>query len=226
MAPRGNLLVRLAAGRPRLFGSALTGAVAALLASGLSPALSAATAAILGWNVFCLVFLAAIVPVIRTHGPDGIRANAARDDEGRHLILALVLAATVVSLAVAAGELHTAKSAEGLVQAAHVGVALVSVISGWLLVHVIFALHYAHLFYARDKTSDTDLGGLLFPGGGAPDYQDFVHFALVIGVAAQTADIAFTDKRQRRLGTLHSLVAFVFNTMVVALAINLAAGLF
>jgi uncharacterized membrane protein len=105
-------------------------------------------------------------------------------------------------------------------------VALVSVISGWLLVHVIFALHYAHLFYARDTTSDTDLGGLLFPGGGAPDYQDFVHFALVIGVAAQTADIAFTDKRQRRLGTLHSLVAFVFNTMVVALAINLAAGLF
>jgi uncharacterized membrane protein len=172
------------------------------------------------------VFLAALDPVNWTHGPDGIRTNAARDDEGRNLILVLVLAATVVSLAVAAGELHSAKSAEGLVQAAHVGVALVSVISGWLLVHVIFALHYAHLFYARDKTSDTDLGGLLFPGGGAPDYQDFVHFALVIGVAAQTADIAFTDKRQRRLGTLHSLVAFVFNTMVVALAINLAAGLF
>jgi uncharacterized membrane protein len=226
MAPRGNLLVRLAAGRPRLIGSALAGAVAALLANGLAPALSATTAAILGWNVFCLMFLAAIAPVIWTHGPDGIRANAARDDEGRHLILALVLTATVVSLAVAAGELHTAKSAEGLVRAAHVGVALVSVIGGWFLVHVIFALHYAHLFYARDTTRGVDLGGLLFPGGGAPDYQDFVHFALVIGVAAQTADIAFTDKRQRRLGTLHSVVAFVFNTMVVALAINLAAGLF
>ena len=72
-------------------------------------------------------------------------------------------------------------------------------------------------------------GGVMaetFPGGEPPDYWDFLHFSIVIGVAAQTADIAFTDRRLRRLGTAHSLIAFVFNTLIVALTINLVAGLF
>jgi uncharacterized membrane protein len=71
-----------------------------------------------------------------------------------------------------------------------------------------------------------DAGGLSFPGKGAPDYWDFLHFSIVIGVASQTADIAFTDKGLRRLGTAHSLFAFAFNTVIVALTINLMAGLF
>jgi uncharacterized membrane protein len=94
----------------------------------------------------------------------------------------------------------------------------------WLLVQFIFALHYAHEFYAPG--ADQQRGGLAFPGNEAPDYWDFVHFAVVIGVAAQTADIAFTSKTLRRIGTVHSLVAFAFNTLVLALSINLAASLF
>jgi uncharacterized membrane protein len=69
-------------------------------------------------------------------------------------------------------------------------------------------------------------GGLAFPGGEPPDYWDFLHFSIVVGVAAQTADIAFTNKHLRRLGTAHSLIAFIFNTLIVALTINLVAGLF
>jgi uncharacterized membrane protein len=68
--------------------------------------------------------------------------------------------------------------------------------------------------------------GLDFPGEQLPDYWDFVHFAVVIGVACATADIDFTSKALRRIGTVHSLVAFAFNTMIVALTINLLAGLF
>jgi len=91
---------------------------------------------------------------------------------------------------------------------------------------VVYALHYAHEYYAADPASGKDAGGLAFPGGEPPDYWDFLHFSIIIGVAAQTADIAFTEKGLRRLGTAHSLFAFVFNTVIVALTINLLAGLF
>ena len=71
-----------------------------------------------------------------------------------------------------------------------------------------------------------DAQGLKFPGGEPPDYWDFLHFSVVVGVACQTADVAFTSKRMRRLGTIHGLVAFTFNTVILALTINLLASLF
>ena len=91
-------------------------------------------------------------------------------------------------------------------------------------VHVLFGLHYAHRFYAPDETK-CDRGGLLFPGETQPDYWDFLHFSLIIGVASQTADVQIADRRLRRLATVHSVTAFVFNTVLVALAVNLAVNL-
>ena len=86
-----------------------------------------------------------------------------------------------------------------------------------------FALHYAHAFYQRDHEGG-DRGGLMFPGETQPDYWDFLHFALIIGVACQTADVQISDRGVRRLSSVHSLTAFVFNTVIVALAVNLAVG--
>ena len=94
----------------------------------------------------------------------------------------------------------------------------------WTFVHLIFAFHYAHAFYAP-AAKGGDRGGLLFPGGEAPDYWDFLHFSLIIGVAQQTADIQITDRTLRRTTTVHSLTAFLFNTVIVALTVNLAVGL-
>jgi uncharacterized membrane protein len=94
----------------------------------------------------------------------------------------------------------------------------------WLFVHVIFGLHYAHRFYSPDATGEA-AGGLIFPGTKEPDYWDFLHFSLIIGVASQTADIQISGQRVRRLSTVHSLTAFVFNTVLVALAVNLAVNL-
>jgi uncharacterized membrane protein len=108
-----------------------------------------------------------------------------------------------------------------------VALAFVTVALSWMMVQVIFALHYAHEYYDENEDcGGEDMKGLLFPGGELPDYWDFVHFSIVIGAAAQTADIAFTSKALRRIGTVHSLVSFAFNTVVVALTINLLAGLF
>jgi uncharacterized membrane protein len=95
------------------------------------------------------------------------------------------------------------------------------------MVQLVFALHYAHEYYDENPECDGhDMKGLVFPGEQLPDYWDFVHFSIVIGVACATADIDITSKQLRHIATLHSLVSFAFNTTIVALTINLLAGLF
>jgi uncharacterized membrane protein len=214
--------------RPRLAASAALGLAVgvgcALFAKGMRPS----TTWIAGWDATCAAYLITLLPGVSGQGPDEIRARAARDDEGRGLILGLVLAASLASLWAMRLELELAKATPlAWDRALHVSVAFATVGLSWLMVQMIFALHYAHAYYTvPDEAAGKDRGGLAFPGGEAPDYWDFVHFSIVIGVAAQTADVAFTSKRLRRLGTVHSLIAFAFNTVVVALTINLLAGLF
>jgi uncharacterized membrane protein len=211
--------------RPRLGAAILLGLAAGLAAWRLAPALGLSVWLIAGWDMLCVSFLAAVGLNVWREAPDQIRARAAREDEGRGLILFLTLAASAVSLAAVAAELSAAKSQAGLSRALHVGGAFGTVALSWAMVQAIFALHYAHEYYTA-RPNGGDAGGLAFPGDPAPDYWDFLHFSVIIGVASQTADVAFTGKALRRLGTLHSLVAFGFNTLVVALTINLLAGLF
>ena len=108
--------------------------------------------------------------------------------------------------------------------AAGAALALATVALSWTFVQVIFALHYAHRFYSADAKGG-DRKGLMFPGERTPDYWDFLHFAVIIGVANQTADVQIAERGLRRLSTLHSLTAFVFNTVILALAVNLAVSL-
>ncbi len=212
--------------RPRLSLALGAGAAAWIGCALLAPELSVSTGAIAGWDVFCVLYLGLTLVAIAPEGPDEIRARAAHQDEGQAVILALVLAACAASLAAAGLELSQAQHAHGVMRAVRITAAFGTVAASWLVVQFIFALHYAHDYYAADSDTGEDTGGLAFPGDEPPDYWDFLHFAVVIGVAAQTADIAFTGKRLRRLGTTHSLIAFAFNTLILALTINLAAGLF
>ncbi len=95
----------------------------------------------------------------------------------------------------------------------------------WLFVQTIFALHYAHDFYAPVGAGQGDRQGLMFPGEGGAGYWDFLHFALIIGVANQTADVQISSQRLRRIATVHSVLAWLFNTVILALAVNLAVNL-
>lgn len=212
--------------RPRLMGAFLFGLVVGL-ACGVAPVgLDPVTAGVIGWTATCLSFIAASLHMMWGAPPARIRAVAATQDQGQAVILGLVILATAASIGVIAAELSAASAESGLMKGLRVALVFATVAASWFLVQIIFALHYAHEFYAPDAKAGKDAGGLLFPGGEAPDYWDFLHFSLVIGVACQTADIAFTSKALRRVGGLHGLVAFVFNTVVVALTINLLAGLF
>jgi len=100
-----------------------------------------------------------------------------------------------------------------------------SVIFGWLTIHTMTALHYAHLYYSRDEAAGKDQGGLDFPDTPTPDYFDFAYFSFTLGMTFQTSDTAINSGRVRRIVTLHSFAAFVFNIGVIAFTINaLGAG--
>jgi uncharacterized membrane protein len=213
--------------RPRITAAIVAGLVVGAAATGLAQQLKLSTDLILGWDTFCLTFVGAMLMGMARYGPAEIRIRAARDDEGRGAILALILLGAVASVVAVAAELSLAKGADGLGRALHVALAFITVAASWTMIQTIFAVHYAHEYYDADEArSGQDSEGLAFPGGEAPDYWDFLHFSFVIGVACQTADVAFTSKPLRRLGTVHSLIAFAFNTVIVALTINLLAGLF
>jgi uncharacterized membrane protein len=212
--------------RPILTSAAGVGLFAGALLAFIPNPLSLSTRSILAWDAGCLWFVVLMVHIMGDKRAVDIERHAARQDEGRHFILGLVLIAAIASLSAVAAELTIAKNVHGLDKSAHIGLAFVTVALSWVLVQMIFALHYAHEYYLPAEDGPGCRKGLAFLDHAPPDYWDFLHFAVVIGVASQTADIAFTSKPMRRIGTVHGVISFCFNTIVLALTINLLAGLF
>ena len=172
-----------------------------------------------GWGAGALAFLVlTFARLIRTRSVEAIRKRAAEMDQAGGAVLPLSLLAAAASVFIIVME-----AAGGKPSAASALFSLGVIALSWLFVHVIFTLHYAHEFYAPAENGDRQ--GLIFPGEADADYWDFLHFALIIGVANQTADIQISSQRLRRLATLHSLVAFLFNTVILALAVNIAVNL-
>lgn len=217
------LLVRLVLARPRLLLCLVIGLATALL---LPPALAqqTITKAIIGWNVgACLyLLLAARMMFWSTH--ERMRVRALQQDEGRILVLVLVVCAALMCLGAIVAELAVVKNMQGTLRYLHMALAALTIVSSWAFTQVMFALHYAHDYYAMEVHGEH--GGLDFPGGHRPDYGDFLYFASVIGTSGQTADVSFTSRKMRRIGTVHCVLAFFFNTTLVALTINIASGLF
>lgn len=219
---RGWLVDRIRT-RPRLFVAAAAAAgISLLLPPALIPHL--VTRLLVGWNVgTCLyVILAVVMMVNSTH--HHILRRAQLQDDGERVILLMAAFTGVASLAAIGGQLAVVKDMHGLAKAAHIGLAGVTVLSSWAFIQVMFAIHYAHEYYAAVGRGEP--GGLAFPQDEQPNYADFFHFAAVIGTSGQTADVAFVSKSMRRIGTVHCIVAYLFNTTVLALVINIGASLF
>lgn len=210
MADRPSLL--------RLHGLLLASAVVGLVVGATVPLDALSRAAIGGETALALFVAGSLINMARSEGPDAIRRRAAALDQGGPFVLPLALLAAVGSVVVVVGE-----AAQGTQDVIGALLAVGAVAVSWTFTHVIFALHYAHRFYAPDGKGVA--GGLLFPGEDQPDYWDFLHFALIIGVASQTADVQISSRPLRRLATVHSLIAFLFNTVVLALTVNLAVTL-
>lgn len=217
-----NPLFRQLRARPRLFMSLCLGiAVAILLPS--SWVAHTATRLLIAWNAAtgCYLLLAGVMMARSSH--ERMRWRARLQDEGRIAILTLVVIAAVASVAAIFAQLATVKELTGWLRFAHIALAGLTILTSWAFTHTMFALHYAHDYYVALATNGS--GGLDFPGDEPPDYGDFLYFACVIGTSGQTADVSFTSRAMRRVGLVHCTLAFLFNTTVLALTINIAASL-
>ena len=153
-----------------------------------------------------------------------MRARALQHDEGNTVVLILVITAALMCIGAIVAELAVVKDLKGQLRYAHIALAGLTIVTSWAFTQTMFALHYAHDFYV--SAIHNEHGGLDFPGGHPPDYGDFLYFASVIGTSGQTADVSFSSRKMRRTGTVHCVLAFFFNTTLVALTINIASGLF
>ncbi len=217
-----NIFVRQLRARPRLIAATVTGVLVYLfLPRGF--AAQESTRLIISWNVTaCLYLLLGGIMIARSNHAQ-MRRRALAEDEGRWVILVGVVCAALASLAAILVELVVAKQVNGTLKAANIGLVALSIMVSWAFTHTMFAFHYAHDFYLACERGKS--GGLTFPGDNEPDYADFLYFSFVIGTSGQTADVAFSSKAMRRVGLVHCVLAFMFNTTVLALTINIAAGL-
>ena len=182
---------------------------------------------LLTWSSFALSVIIMDWILIFTCHPKEVRNVARIEDSSRTLIFIFVIGAALVSLV---SILFLLKSDKQLSQAqitGHVILSMISVVVSWWLVHTIFSMRYAHMFYSTnpDGAGKKPLGGLDFPGGEEPDYLDFVYFSFVLGTTFQVSDVEISSRRIRRLALIHGLIAFAFNTAILALSINVVSGL-
>jgi uncharacterized membrane protein len=215
------------ASRPRMLAGILVGLAVGVALAFIPNNLRVSTRALFAWDSGVAVFCISMLMVMAKADDRNMRVRACVQDEGQHFILGLVMVAAVVSIGAIARELSLAKADKDTIKLLRVGLAFFTVVASWFLVQLVFALHYAHEYYSPLPGKKGQISkGLVFPDDDTPDYWDFLYFAVVIGVASQTADVSFKTKSLRRVGTVHGVIAFTFNTVVLALTINLLAGLF
>jgi len=181
------------------------------------------------WNLAAWLYIVLLVHAMSTASEASIRRRAEELDEGRFAALALSILAACTAMAALISQLGAARDAAGLAKGLHFGLAGLTIVTAWTFIHLVFAHHYAHEFYIqRDSEAELvkeDRGGLRFPGNQRPTFLDFAYFSFVIGVACQTADVSITSRPMRELNLIHAILAFIFNTAILALTINIAASL-
>jgi uncharacterized membrane protein len=174
----------------------------------------------IGFDVAAFVFLLSCAPLLRDTRAAVMRRHAAQNDANRVGLLALTGLVTVVVLVTVGVEIMQSRSQPGGAIALIVGTLILS----WLFSNVIYALHYAHMFYRKDQAKGGDSGGIQMPGTKEPDYWDFLYFSFTLGMTFQTSDTAVTSGRYRRVAIFHCFAAFVFNIGVLAFTINVLGG--
>jgi uncharacterized membrane protein len=183
--------------------------------------------AITVWNVFAwIVTLLAWTRILLAGAKTSVQ-TAKLQDSARFAIFLFVIFASVASLASVAVLIAGSKGLGRKTLFEHLMLAAATVVSSWFLIHTVFAMHYAHGFYHDEDEGPgfSSAGGLEFPNEKEPDFLDFAYFSFVIGMTCQVSDVQVSSHSMRRLALVHGLLSFVFNTVILALSINLASGL-
>jgi len=159
------------------------------------------------------------------HAPD-TQSRAAVDDPGRNVVLAVVLLTVLTGLASAVVLLGQAPHVSTAAEKTTVYVlALIAVVAGWFVIHTTFTFRYAHLYYYDDDDDNEADRGLTFPGNEDPNDYDFAYFSFVVGMTFQVSDVQVTDPGVRRVVLMHGLISFGYNSMILALVVNILSSL-
>jgi uncharacterized membrane protein len=209
----------LARTHPRLSAAATLGVAVGILA----PADSIISKILIGWNAGVWTYLVLMLWLtMRAKAPD-VKRIAEVEDENAGLVLLLVCIAALASLGTITFELAGSRDLETARKLLRYGFTALTVIGSWLLIGVIFSVHYARLYYTWNGKEPA----LRFAEElKTPNYWDFLYFSFTIGVAVQTADVGVATRDLRKIVLAQSLIGFVFNTAILGFSINIAAGLF
>ena len=207
--------IRYAHARPRLLVGAATAVIAAVVLefSGLPRSLPL----LIGFDIGAVVYFVLLLRIFVGANPATMRRQASQQDTGRWTTLLSGVVLSAVVLGAVTTELNS--SDKGGVMA--IAVAASTIVLAWTFMNTLFSLHYAHGYYGEFGEPHK---GLDFPGDEEPDYWDFAYFAFTIGMTFQVSDVQITTRYLRRVGLMHSAIAFFFNVFIIAISVNVAAG--
>ncbi len=169
------------------------------------------------FDVAAIVFFISVIPLLDDEAQE-MRQSAKKNDANRAGLLVITGIVSIVVLAAVASEL----SQQGKPKPGEVVLIVGTLMLSWLFSSLIYALHYAHMFYGEDKGKDAQ--GVEFPDTQEPDYWDFLYFSTCLGMTFQVSDMDITSGRMRRVVMFHCLIAFVFNLGIIAFTINVLGG--
>jgi uncharacterized membrane protein len=180
----------------------------------------------LSWDLGLVVYLILSGIMMARSTAEHLTRRARQFDISLGEIVGLTVIAASFSLFAAARVLGVAPAQAGMDTAIFMTVGVGTIVLSWFFVHTLFAIHYAHEFHDEDRNHrGKPQGGLNFAGDGQPDYWDFVYFAAVVAMTCQVSDVTIDRRAMRHLVAAHGIISFFLNTVIVALAVGIAASL-
>ncbi|MBE7217067.1 MAG: DUF1345 domain-containing protein [Caulobacteraceae bacterium] len=210
--------------RWRTFAAAAAGVVAGVVAGmvGLLPG----AASLVGWDVAAALYLLLSAATLFSSAEHDVRHNARMEDENRAVIMSIVLACVAFSFGAIVVAQREAKQAHVHSMGGWlIFMSVLTIVLSWMMVQTMFTFHYAHHYFG-DRDSDGQIdGGVQFQGDAPSTYFDFIYMAICVGCCFQVSDFALTNTSFRNLVTVHAVLSFAFNTLVLALGINIVGSL-
>jgi uncharacterized membrane protein len=212
---------RAASGRGSAARTKLVVALAAAIVSGTAAAAvgAARAAPLIGWDVLAVVFCGWVWATIWRLDAPSTERHANRENPGRDLADVVLLGAALASLIAVGAVLFGAGQADGNLRYIQAGFALLSIFVSWTLIHTVFTLKYARLYYSDE------VGGIDFNESDAPEYSDFAYLSFTIGMTFQVSDTDIESKPIRRTALRHAWLSFPLGAVIIAASINLVSGL-
>ena len=176
------------------------------------------------WNAASVTYLTLYWLTIMRADAHLTRRRARTYDQAAYIILLLVTNAACASIVAIGFVMGDVKSLAFWPKALHVGLSIAALVLSWMLIHTVFAFHYARRYYAPASLDEGPAAGLRFPGVDEPDYFDFAYYSFVVGMTSQVSDVAVTSAHMRRTTLAHGVLSFLFNIAVLAMSINVLSG--